>query len=345
MTVIKSKAVVAIRYPSDESYSAEVNTESSSCGLDFWLSPIALRWTATYLNAVPAIIQIENGERSARTFCLLRRLPLGFALACSYPYGYIVGDEDLFWSSINEISREFSRRRILRLEMAFTGPYLSQWDEHPRDHTGLLNSHSLDAVRHVFHLRPEDSASLEGRFDSNIRWSIRKAARSGCTIRRACINDVELLQSLYANTMRSKGAPVNYGQARWEGILSEMEARDKGCIYIGEINGDARGMAAVVDGKVSRHLIQLAVPPDAHSSRLGELLVATAMHDARAGGKYFFDFMASSKTDAGLIAYKAKWGTDCEPVNYVVIKGISGMQFLIDAGRWFNRVGARFRGL
>ena len=103
-------------------------------------------------------------------------------------------------------------------------------------------------------------------------------------------------------------------------------------------------MAAVVDGAISRHLIQLAVPPNAHSSRLGELLVVTAMRDARASGKQFFDFMASSKTDTGLIAYKAKWGTDCEPINYIVIKGIPGMQYLIDVARWINRVGARLHG-
>lgn len=344
MIASEPKLMVTIDSPSGELCSEKSDIIPSSCGLDFWLSASALRWTSTYLNASPAIIRVEEGSRAAMTFCLLRRLPGGFALACSYPYGHITGDEDLYWSSIDDISRELFRRRILRLEIPFTGPYQHQYSGYSHHRASLSNFNSLDAVRHVFDLHPESPGSLEGRFDSNIRWSIRKAERSGCTIRPASINDVELIQSLYASTMRAKGAPVNYGPTRWEGILAEMEAKNEGRIYIGEINGKASGMAAVVDGKISRHLIQLAVLPNAQSSRLGELLVATAMRDAKAAGRHFFDFMASSKTDTGLIAYKAKWGTRCEPINYAVIKGVPGMQRLIDAGRWLNRVGARLRG-
>jgi hypothetical protein len=314
----------------------------SSCGLDFWQSDEASDWVCGYLDARPASLQVVAGGRSASLRLLLRRLPLGMRLATAYPYGCIEGDVDTFWRATAEIGRALRNSWVAALEIPFSGEYAHQFDHASRvDHHGAPK---LDAVRHVLDLRSREASTLEQGFHPNIRWSLRKASRNGCSVRRAVATDIDVLQSLYVRTMRTKRAPVNYGPQRFGGIVNVLQPSGTGCVYVGEIDGEPRGMAAVVDGRHSRHLVQLAVPPESHATRIGELLTATAITDAVRLGRHFFDFMASSSNDAGLIAYKAKWGAVAEPIRYSVLPGVAGMPHLVRAGRWLNKAGARLRG-
>lgn len=294
-----------------------------------------------YLHAQPAVIHVTSDGKHASLLCLLRSLPGGLSLASAYPYGCIDGDPRLFWEAIPAITRALKRVRAVRLEIPFTGMYIAQLQENLSTRMPRV-PRSLNAVRHVLDLDPGEGCTLEQRFDPKIRWATRKAVRSGCVIRHATAADVSALQSLYARTMHAKNAPVNYGPERWAGLLAELEPISRGCIYLGEVEGRPCGMAAVVDGSMSRHLIQLAVPPEAHSLRLSELLVATAMQDARLRGQHYFDFMASSSNDTGLIAFKAKWGTTAEAIRHVVIPGMPVLHHAITFARWANRTRARF---
>lgn len=311
----------------------------SSCGLDVWQYDIGFRWTCRYMRGHSAHLHIVQGSKEARLRLLLRKTPVGIHLASSYPYGCIEGDVDLFWANAKEISNTLAKSRIACLEVPFSGEYAVQVSNEIE-----FRALNLDAVRHLLNLSEYDTSNIEHKFHPNIRWALRKAARNGCRVRRATLEDVDQLQSLYLRTMRSKRAPVNYGRERFHGIVDDLEQVGKGCVYLGEIGGVACGMAAVVDGKISRHLIQLAVPPDYHKSRIGELLVATAIKEAVHIDLQFFDFMASAASDKGLIAFKGKWGGVQQPIQYSIIPGMAGTNYLVRLARWMNKVGARFYG-
>ena len=310
----------------------------SSCGLDFWQSPAALRWQASFLNAQPAVIRVTADSSSALLCCLLRRLPLGFALASAYPYGMICGDVDLFWRSGYEIAAALKRRQVVRLEIPFSGEYAHQLARLGTDGRYFRRLQRLDAIRHVLDMESakRDPDWLMSRLESNTRWAIRKATRSGCTVRQASASDLDVIQSLYSITMSAKGAPVNYGRERFQGMLEDLSHNGHAKVYLGQLEGRPAGIAAVVDGAISRHFIQLAVLPEAQSSRLSELLVAAVIHGAHVDGKRYFDFMASHLRDTGLIAFKAKWGAHAEAINYVVLRVNKLMGFTIDMGRWLN---------
>lgn len=311
---------------------------ASSLGLDLWQSPAALQWMGTYLHARPWLLRIREGDAEARMVLLLRRLPSGLSLASAYPYGWIDGDADLFWRSRRVIRKALHRRGVVRLEIALSGEFL------PLAESAADSIRpSLDAVRHVLDLGSLDAAAIETAFDPKIRWAMRKAARNGVILRSATLKDVDIAQALYSTTMQAKRAPVNYGSERWQGLLSRLAPHGGGHIYLAHIGEQPVGMAAVADGALSRHLLQLAVPPEHQSTRTGELLVMTAIRDALESGKRHFDFMASRADDAGLIAFKAKWGTYSEPIRHVVLPVIPLAAQMIDAARWLNRKGVRLR--
>lgn len=310
----------------------------SSLGLDLWQSPAALKWMCGYLHARPWLLRVRDGGDEARIVLLLRQLKAGLTLASAYPYGWVDGDNGLFWRSRGAIRRALLRRGVVRLEIALSGEGLQLA-------AGAADSirPSLDAVRHVSDLDALDAATMEKAFDPNIRWAARKAVRNGVVVRAATMADVDTVQTLYATTMQAKHAPVNYGRERWQGLLSQFAPHGRGHIYLAHIDQQPVGMAAVADGALSRHLLQLAVPPQHHSTRSGELLVMTAIRDALDRGKRHFDFMASRADDAGLIAFKAKWGARAEPIRHVVLPVVPFAAQMIDVARWLNRKGARLR--
>jgi hypothetical protein len=291
-----------------------------------------------YLHARPWLLRICDDENEARLVLLLRHLKAGLVLASAYPYGWIDGDRRLFWRARGAIRRVLRRHGVVRLEIALSGKGL-KLAEAATDSIRV----SLDAVRHVLDLDELDSTAMEKAFDPNIRWAARKAVRNGVTVRAATMGDVDVVQALYATTMLAKHAPVNYGPERWEGLLSQLAPLGSGHIYLAHIGQQPIGMAAVADAALSRHLLQLAVPPEHHSTRTGELLVMTAIRDALKSGKRYFDFMASRADDAGLIAFKAKWGTRSEPIRHVVLPVMPIVAPMIDAARWLNRRGAHLR--
>lgn len=319
--------------------SSESN-EATSCGLDIWHSKQGLQYTNAYLHAETALLRAQADGNHASVLFQLRHLPGGVSLASAYPYGRIVGDVSLFWRAVPVVAKTLRKKGILRLEIPFTGPYLHQL-ELASESSVMRIPDSMAAVRHVIDMASSNVGELDRHFDPNTRWAIRKAKRNGCLVRTAAQSEIDGLQDIYVRTMHAKRAPVNYGRERWEGIASLLAPAKRGCLYIGEIEGQPRGMAAVVDGAASRHLIQLAVSPEAHSSRLGELLIMSAISDACSKGLRYFDFMASSATDKGLIAFKAKWGATAEPIRYAVISGIPGLQRIVDLARWINRTRAR----
>ncbi len=310
----------------------------SSCGLDVWHTEPALTWIGDFLRAKSSWLEVSDAMGRAGLRFVVRHLPLGVLLGSAYPYGAIEGDVTCFLRNLEAIRSALLRQRIVRLEIPFTGEYLTQFPEPiPPGADGTMGQR-LAAVRQVLDLSAFSSdQDLEKSFEPNLRWALRKSIRSGCKVRAATLNDVPIVQSLYETTMRAKGAPVNYGAERFSGIIESLTSRDLGCVYLGTVNDAPAGMAAVIGGANSQHLVQVAVPPQWHPTRLGELLIATTIRDALARHKRFFDFMASPIEDEGLIAFKRKWGGTTEPIHHLVIPAAPLIAQAIDGARWINR--------
>lgn len=311
---------------------------AGSCGIDFWQSQAALHWLGAFLGAQPALITVRAGTRMAALCCLLRRLPFGFVLASAYPYAAVAGDVDLFWHHGEDIISALRRKRVVRLEMPFTGEYAAQLSTFEADSPGFRRAPRLDALRHILDLGPagRNPGWLAGQLAPNTRWAIRKAERMGGSVRLATSDELPTLQSIYATVMRAKGAPVNYGPERFRGMLGELSESGVARIYLGEIHGEPAGLAAVLDAGQSRHLLQLAVSPGMQSARLSEMLVNTVICEAIIQGQRYFDFMASSPRDTGLVAFKAKWATREEAIRYAVLRANPLVDFAVDLGRWVN---------
>lgn len=322
----------------DGNLPSDLRPASTSCGLDFWQSAAALIWLSRTLDAQPVLITVKDDSRMAALCCLLRRLPFGGVLASAYPYTALVGDPELFWQNGDGIASALREKRVVRLEMPFTGEYTPQFPSFEGKSARFGEARALAAVRHVLDLTEAEGNAgwLEGQLAPNTRWAIRKAERTGSRIRLATPGDLDVVQAIYAATMRTKSAPVNYGPERFRGMLEGLSAAGTARIYIGELDNHPAGLAAVLDGAASRHLIQLAVLPAGQAARLGDLLVATAIRDAITRGQRHFDFMASNPHDTGLVAYKAKWATRAEPIRYAVLRVNPFMDFAIDFGRWMN---------
>ncbi len=315
----------------------------SSFGLDFWHSSIGRKWVGSFLNSKPFSFKVTNGADSASLHCLLRRLPGNYYLASAYPYASIQGNAALIWGNIPILQKALRERRIIKLEMPFAGEYA---DQSIKDHTKIAEyrNSSLDAVRHVIDISHAkgDLKWLDNHFGRKIRWAVNKSKRSGCTVREATAEEVDIIQKLYVKTMRAKGAPVNYSAERFEGIITSLSPKGLGKVYVGCVDNKPAGFAAVVDGTISRHFIQLAVPPEAQSYRLSELLVSTVIQDAVVIGKSYFDFMASQKDDKGLISFKAKWGAKEEDINYVTIVAYPLLSQIVSLMRWGNKLRGKF---
>jgi hypothetical protein len=264
-------------------------------------------------------------------------LPFGFVLASAYPYAAVAGDVDLFWRHGEDVISALRGKRVVRLEMPFTGEYTAQLPPFEAGSAFFKPAPRLDAVRHVLDLGPagRNTGWLSGQLAPNTRWAIRKAERLG-RVRLATPADLACVHAIYAATMRAKGAPVNYGPERFKGMLEGLFSSGVARIYLGEVAGEPAGLAAVVDAGVSRHLVQLAVLPAMQSTRLSELLVNTAILDAISAGQRFFDFMSSSPRDVGLVAFKAKWATREESIRYIVLRANPFVDFAVDLGRWAN---------
>lgn len=308
-----------------------------SCGLDFWWSTASVRWVATYLNAVPATLALSDGIRRLSIRLYVRRLPLGLKLASTYPYGELEGDVSLLTpQGARAISKTLRYHRIIRAEIGLTD---ETWARAISDVQAWTPS-QLDSglTRHVLGLNGEVLSGQEplGWLNRKLRWAINRARRDGCQVRLATSGDAETVQRIYAETMRAKGAAINYGVDRFRGILQELMPLGRGKILMGYLQGVPVGMAAFVDGRASRHLLQLAVVPEAQSSRLSDLLIYECVQDAMASGKKYFDFMASHDYDKGLMEFKEKWGSVGEQIHTLVLPGLPGLGRVLNLARIAN---------
>jgi hypothetical protein len=291
-----------------------------SCGLDLWCSNAAGAWVGATLGAKAMTLRVEHAGRSS--WLLLWRRPLlpGIVLASGYPYSTVIGDVALFWASFAEVRRCLQHAGMSRVEMALSGSHIVESLPPEADrHISRWYRESLRATRQIIGLESFKSVdALDRSYPANLRWSIRKSIHEGVRISEVGVAEANIAQQLYLQTMNEKGAPAYYGVQRFRLMVEQAGYPPVGRLYLAYVGSKAVGMAAVADAAIVRHLIQVAVPQLYRKYRVADLLVDTAIRDAYSSGKLYFDFMASSVDDIGLVQFKSKWGGVSEDIVYAV---------------------------
>ena len=173
------------------------------------------------------------------------------------------------------------------------------------------------AVRHVLSLQPDADAVLRTFHRSQVQRNIRKAERSGVTVRRAsCAADLtDVFYRLHLETRRRLGVPVQpkrFFARLWE----RMIVPGLGFVLIAEAGGAP--VASAVFLEHGETVIYKYGASDAGSwgLRPNHAIFWSAIQASCAAGRRAFDFGRTDLADESLRAFKAHWGTAEVPLPY-----------------------------
>jgi CelD/BcsL family acetyltransferase involved in cellulose biosynthesis len=210
-------------------------------------------------------------------------------------------------------------QRSARLEIRTAAPLA---DFHPLEPTGA-------GTRYVLPLPTGGEVRFgSSRNHGRIRWSVRKAARSGVEVREATdLRDLRRWYRLYLETMRDlvvPPRPFRFFRAAWEllrpaGLMRLLLAERRA-------DGDSRiaaGSMFLMFGTTTvyayngRRRADLGVRPN-------DVLQWHAIHQAAETGMEIYDFGEVGAAQAGLSEFKAKWGAQPVPLHAYQLDGRRG---------------------
>jgi lipid II:glycine glycyltransferase (peptidoglycan interpeptide bridge formation enzyme) len=156
-------------------------------------------------------------------------------------------------------------------------------------------------------------------YRKNIRRDVRKAQRSGITIRRGdSIRDANIFYKLYLASMERNRAMAKYPFQWFEALFEIVTKRGLGGILIAELNGVAIGGVVLIYSASSVHYFHNGSQNEFLKFCPNELLVHSSIENATERGSSFFDFMGSDPNDFSLLRFKEKWGSQSMLLNTYV---------------------------
>ena len=149
-------------------------------------------------------------------------------LYASIPYGHLIGEKSYYSVFFELLEKEFRRRGIdqIRLtESPFSEPYT------PESFTTVSTKCTL------LDLRGYDKEKIWEGYKKNIRRDVRKAQKSGVTIRSGdSREDVHIFYKLYLASMERNRAMAKYPLRWFEAIHEIVAEKGLGAILIAELN-------------------------------------------------------------------------------------------------------------
>jgi len=179
-------------------------------------------------------------------------------------------------------------------------------------------------LRHTLSLGPDPEA-VASRFKSSVMRNIRKAERSGVTVRRD-VEEADLTETFYrlhVETRRRLGVPVQ--PRRFFRLLwSRVVAPGHGFVLLA--HEGARPIAASVFMAWNGTIAYKFGASDASRWELrpNDLLFWDAIQWGCASGFQTLDFGRTDAGAEGLRRFKLGWGCDEEPIRYTVLGASSG---------------------
>ena len=253
-----------------------------------------------------------------------------FDLLCGgLPYGFATGDMsrlDDFLRLLPEVVRADGVHRI-RLSRNHYDPPLEPEGYRVREH-----------VLHILHFDGRTEDQVWRGFKRRVRRDVRLGERRGVVIESAGTPEArdELFQ-MYRDTMARNRTIVTWRRAMIEKAWDLLVSRGRGEMLIARYEGEP--VAGIVTFYSARRCFYfLGASSGTHRNLCpNDAVVWEAMRRALACGCEVFDLMTSSRDDAPLIEFKAKWGATQHPF-YFYERDLSRWRCrLFDAAYWAVR--------
>ncbi|OGP92644.1 MAG: hypothetical protein A2156_04625 [Deltaproteobacteria bacterium RBG_16_48_10] len=253
----------------------------------------------------------------------------------SIPYGNLLGEKAYFPLLLELLEKEFKKRGIDQVRITdspFSEPY------RPSSYQTISTKVSLLDMRGV------DKERIWKEYKKYIRRDVRKAQRSGVTIRQGgSIKDVKLFYDLYLASMKRNRAAAKYPFQWFKALCEEGPGKSLGTIRFAVLNQSAIAGVVLVPSSSTTHYFHSGSQEEFLRYCPNELLIHHSIEDAIERGSSFFDFMGSDRKDLNLIHFKEKWGSQSFDI-HTYVKDYRPLRcFLWETGkRWMtSRLGMR----
>jgi len=242
----------------------------------------------------------EEGEIVAGLPGILLNFRIFRILYASIPYGNLIGEQEYFSPFTEILESEFRKRKIDQVRISESPFSKSQL---PGDFK------SIPAKCTLLDLRGLNKEKIWEGYKKNIRRDVRKAQRSGITIRRGdSRKDANIFYELYLASMERNRAMAKYPLRWFETLYEVLTKKELSAIYIAELNDVAIAGVVLIYSVSSTHYFHNGSQYEFLKLCPNELLVHSSIENAVEKKITFFDFMGSDPSDLSLVRFKEKWG-------------------------------------
>jgi len=231
-------------------------------------------------------------------------------LYASIPYGHLIGEKSYYSAFLQLLEKEFGRKGIDQVRLT-ESPFSNSYSP------GSFKPISAKCT--LLDLRGYDKEKVWEGYRKNIRRDVRKAQRSGITIRNGdSKEDIRIFYNLYLNSMGRNRAMAKYPLRWFEAIYEGMVEKGWGAFLFAELEDTVIAGAVFIKSPTSIHYFHNGSRYEFLKFCPNELLIHSALEEAIEKGNPFFDFMGSDPNDASLIRFKEKWGGQSMDLNTYV---------------------------
>jgi serine/alanine adding enzyme len=243
----------------------------------------------------------DGGEIVAGLPGVLLNFKIFKILYASIPYGHLIGERSHYSAFMQLLEKEFRRRGIDQVRL-IESPF-------PESYPPESSFRPISAKSTLLDLRGYDKEKIWEGYKKNIRRDVRKALRSGITIRSGdSREDVNIFYKLYLASMERNRAMAKYPLRWFETLYEELTKKGSGAILMAELNEVAIAGVVLIYSVSSTHYFHNGSQYEFLKFCPNELLVHFSLEKAIEKGNSFFDFMGSDPNDLSLIRFKEKWG-------------------------------------
>lgn len=243
----------------------------------------------------------DEGEIIAGLPGILLSFKMIRILYASIPYGNMIGDPAYFPAFMELLAQAFKKKGIDQVRIT-ESPFSESC--HPASFKPMVAKCTL------LDLRGLDKEKIWEVYKKNIRRDVRKAQKSGVTIRQgASTEDVRTFFRLYLASMQRNRAMVKYPLQWFEALYEMIIKRGLGIIALAEVDKEAIAGAVFIHSQNSTHYFHNGSQYEFLKFCPNELLIHDALEKAIEKKNSCFDFMGSDPMDLSLLHFKEKWGS------------------------------------
>ncbi len=261
----------------------------------------------------------------------MARVRLGFfnLLCGGLPYGFAAGDMSRHEEFVRFLAGSARAEGIHRIRLS-----RNHYDPPLEPEGCRVQEHVL----HILHFDGRTEDQVWRGFKSRVRRDVRLGERRGVAIESADSPEArDELFHMYCDTMARNRTIVTWRRAMIEKMWDLLVGPGQGEMLVARLEGEpVAGMVTLYSGR--RCFYFLGASSGTHRSLCpNDAVVWEAMRRALARGCEVFDLMTSSRDDAPLIEFKAKWGATQHPF-YFYERDLSRWRCrLFDAACWAVR--------